>query len=97
MASEVGITGTVGDVSPLLFNKTPFLEIEYPLPYIPLEVEKKQSRTTTNDTIKHGLNVFVEVTNLQLRSGQTHTMLQAETDELIDLLKGGVIFNGGTD
>lgn len=97
MASEVGITGTVGDVSPLLFNKTPFVEIEYPLPYIPLEVEKKQARRTINDTIKHGLNVFEEITNLRLRDGQSHTMLQAENDELIDLLKGGVIFNGGTD
>ena len=45
------VTGQVSDSSVIFFNKVPFIEIEYPVPHILKDYEKKNVRNTVNDVI----------------------------------------------
>lgn len=93
--SFVNTTGKVTDGAVILFNKIPFLEIEYPLPYIENDREKLRTCTTCTETIAVGLNFFETVMDIQLRDSGTKSFNESEYNELVELLKGGVIYNGG--
>lgn len=89
-------TGQVSDSSVVIFNKVPFVEISYPIPYILQDIEKKQTRKTISDKIQPGLNFYEEVRNVYVKSNVTEKMLDTEYEELINLLKGGVIYIGSS-
>lgn len=86
--------GTVSDSTPILFNKIPFIEIEYPIPYKVKDYEKKNVELTSQDTIKKGLNFYEIVTEIRLKDSVSEQMNYSEESELVRLLMGGVIYNG---
>lgn len=87
-------TGSVSDSSVLLFNRVPFLEIEYPIPYKLKDYNKKRTRKTETEWIKTGINFYDEIMDIRLRTETTETMNNSEMDELKNILKEGVIYNG---
>ena len=87
-------TGSVSDSSVLLFNRVPFLEIEYPIPYKLKDYEKKRTRKTETEWVKTGINFYDEIMDIRLRTETTEAMNNSEMDELKNILKGGVIYNG---
>lgn len=87
-------TGSISDSSVILFNRVPFLEIEYPIPYKFKDYEKKRTRNTETEWIKKGMNFYDEILDIKLRSGVTVDMNNSENDELMSILKGGIIYNG---
>ena len=56
---------------------------------------KKRTRNTESDIIKVGLNFYDEITEIKMKTGINEDMSNEEKLELINLLKGGVIYNGG--
>lgn len=86
--------GQVSDSSAVTFNRQPFLEIEYPIPKIMKNYNKKRTRNTEADIIKVGLNFYDEITEIKMKTGVKEDMSNEEKLELINLLKGGVIYNG---
>ena len=92
----MGVTGigSVGSSTPITFNKIPYIDIEYPIPIIPNGVENKMPMNTVNDVIKEGINFFEHVLNIEMKQGEQHTMNEEEIENLISVLKGGVIYNG---
>lgn len=91
--SVIGI-GSVGSSSPITFNKIPYIDIEYPIPIIPNNIENKKPMNTANDVIKEGINFFEHVLKIEMKPGEPHTMNDEEMGKLISVLKGGVIYNG---
>lgn len=87
-------TGSVSDSSVLLFNRIPFLEIEYPIPYKLKDYKKKRTRNTETEWIKTGINFYDEIMDIRLRNETTESMNNSEIDELKNILKEGVIYNG---
>lgn len=87
-------TGSVSDSSVILFNRVPFLEIEYPIPYKLKDYEKKRTRNTETEWMTKGMNFYDEILDIRLRNGITVDMNNNEMDELMSILKGGVIYNG---
>lgn len=87
-------TGKVSDSSVLLFNRVPFLEIEYPIPYKLKDYKKKRTRKTETEWIKTGINFYDEIMDIRLRTETTEAMNNIEMDELKNILKEGVIYNG---
>lgn len=94
--NAMNTTGQVSDSSVVIFNKVPFVEISYPIPYILQDMEKKQTRRTISDKIQPGLNFYDEVRDVYVKSNVSDKMIDAEYDELVNLLKGGVIYNGSS-
>ena len=87
-------TGSVSDSSVLLFNRVPFLEIEYPIPYKFKDYKKKKTRKTETEWIKKGINFYDEIMDIRLRTETSEAMNNSEMDELKNTLKGGAIYNG---
>ena len=87
-------TGSVSDSSVILFNRVPFLEIEYPIPHKLKDYEKKRTRSTETEWIKRGMNFYDEIMEIRLKNETTVDMNNSEIDELKSILKGGVIYNG---
>ena len=86
-------TGSVSDSSVILFNRVPFLEIEYPIPYKLKDYKKKRTSNTETEWIKKGINFYDEIMDIRLRNETTTAMNNSEMDELKNILKGGVIYN----
>ena len=91
--SVTGI-GSVGSSTPITFNKIPYIDIEYPIPIIPNNIENKKPMNTANDVIKEGINFFEHVMNIEMKPNEPHTINEEEMGNLISVLKGGVIYNG---
>ena len=87
-------TGSVSDSSVILFNRVPFLEIEYPIPYKLKDYNKKRTRNTETEWIQKGMNFYDEIMDIRLKNETTVDMNNSEIDELKSILKGGVIYNG---
>lgn len=85
--------GGVSDSSVLIFNKVPFIDISYPVPHIPVEAGTKMSLSTSTDTIKNGLNFYSNIASVSMKSNDMY-ITKTEEDELVAILKGGVIYNG---
>ena len=86
--------GSVGSSALITFNKTPYIEIEYPIPVIPRFIESKKEMNTVSDTIENGLSFFDSVVYVTMKDGETTGINNEETSELISILKGGVIYLG---
>ena len=86
--------GSVGSSALITFNKTPYIEIEYPIPVIPMFIESKKEMNTVSDTIENGLSFFDSVVYVTMKQGETTGINNEETSELISILKGGVIYLG---
>ena len=86
--------GSVNDSSVILFNRVPFLEIEYPIPYKLKDYKKKRTSNTETEWIKKGINFYDEIMDIRLRTETTEAMNNIEMDELKNILKEGVIYNG---
>lgn len=86
--------GGISDSSVVVFNSSPYLEIEYPIPYKLKEYSKKSTRITSNDVIKKGLNFYDMITEIRLRENEVEKINTTEESELISILRGGVIYNG---
>ena len=92
--SMVSVTGQVSDSSVIFFNKVPFIEIEYPVPHIVKDYEKKNVRNTVNDVITVGLNFYENISEIRLKSNESEKMNSEELSELTQILRGGVIYIG---
>ena len=86
--------GSVGSSALITFNKTPYIEIEYPIPLIPIGMKDIKEINMVNDTIVSGLNIFDSVVQVRMNSDETTCINNEEMSELISILKGGVIYIG---
>ena len=86
--------GSVGSSALITFNKTPYIEIEYPIPLIPNGMKDIKEINMVNDTIVSGLNIFDSVVQVRMNSDETTCINNEEMSELISILKGGVIYIG---
>lgn len=84
--------GKVTDGSVIIFNKVPYIDIEYPIPYIPNQYTQKMVQNTCLDTIKYGLNFYDIIREIKLKDEISEKMSLIEENELRDILKGGVIY-----
>lgn len=88
--------GGVSDSTPILANPVPYIEINYPMPYILKDYSKKDTRQTTNDIIKVGLNIYSTISEIRMRNNQDETIMDSEVNELVEILTSGVIYNGSS-
>ncbi len=88
--------GSTSDASVILFNAFPFIEIEYPIPHILKEYEKKNVRRTTSDLISNGLNFYENISEIRMKDSESEKINSEEISELMTLLKGGVIYIGSS-
>lgn len=86
--------GSVGSSALITFNKTPYIEIDYPIPVIPKNIESIKEMNMVSDTIGSGLTFFDSVVKVRMNSNETTAINNEETSELISILKGGVIYVG---
>lgn len=86
--------GSVSDASVVFSNKTPFVEIEYPVPLILNNKEEHEARTTLTDVPTEGLNFYDDIVDIKcLSNAKGERPSVEEMNELISILKGGVILN----
>lgn len=90
----VSFIGNVGSSSPILYNKIPYLEIEYPVAHITNNINEHRIFNTNQDVIKNGLNLYDVITKITMKENESIIISETELNELITLLKGGVIYNG---
>lgn len=90
------IIGNVSDSSVVLGNKVPFLEITYPIPVVLDNHENHETRPTISDTIKEGLNFYEDIVHISTTTNNGEYITSDEMDELISILKGGIILNGSS-
>ena len=90
----IGSIGSVSDASVVFSNKVPYVEIEYPVPLILNNREQHETVKTYTDVPTEGLNFYEEIVNIQcLSNSKGERPSKEEMDELITILKGGVILN----
>lgn len=88
------ILGSVGSSTPILFNKVPYIDIEYPIAHITKNVTSHRTFKGNQDIIRQGLNFFDTIVKIEMKDNQNIQISDTEMSELISLLKGGVIYNG---
>ena len=90
----IGNIGSVSDASVVFSNKVPFIEIEYPVPKILNHREQHETVKTYTDVPSQGLNFYEEIVAIQCAANaKGERPSKEEIDELISILKGGVILN----
>lgn len=92
---SVSFIGNAGNSAPLVYNKIPYLEISYPIAHITNNIQTHRTFNTNQDVIKMGLNFYSVITKITMKDNQDVVINDRELSELISLLKGGVIYNGG--
>lgn len=90
----IGSIGSVSDASVVFSNKVPYVEIEYPVPLILNHREQHETVKTYTDVPTQGLNFYEEIVNIQcIANAKGERPSKEEMEELITILKGGVILN----
>lgn len=89
------ILGSVGSSTPITANKIPYIDIEYPIAHVSNNVINHRTFKGNQDVIKQGLNFFDTIVKIEMKDNQNIQINDSEMSELISLLKGGVIYNGG--
>jgi len=84
----------MNDGSAVLRNKVPFLEISYPIPHVLNHQQDHETLTTITDQPQQGLNFYDEIVKVGVGSNLKGERPNAdEVNELLRILKGGVILN----